>query len=110
MSDTLQKSCSKIKKIELALLGGAAILAFALDRTSKIWAMANLPLHQTMPGLGSVYNFFLVKNTGAAFSMGKDNSTIVLAIALVTTFGLITWAFLRLKNSETPQYYERAGA
>lgn len=110
MSGTLQKPCSKFKKIELALFGGTALIAFALDRASKLWALATLPLHQTMPGLGSLYNFYLVKNTGAAFSMGKDNSTLVLVIALATTLGLTAWALMRLKAAVLPQYFERAGA
>uniref|UniRef100_UPI0025CBA406 signal peptidase II n=1 Tax=Microbacterium sp. UBA837 TaxID=1946956 RepID=UPI0025CBA406 len=54
--------------ITIALL---AILVLAVDQFTKYLALTNLPLQESVPVVGEFLQFYLVKNPGAAFSLGE---------------------------------------
>lgn len=73
--------------ITIALL---AILVLAADQFSKYLALTNLPLEQPVPVWGEFLQFYLVKNPGAAFSLG-EGFTWIFTIALAVVAGVIVW-------------------
>lgn len=62
----------------------------AADQFSKHLALENLPLQQEVPVLGDFLSFYLVKNPGAAFSLG-EGVTWIFTIALAVVAGVIIW-------------------
>lgn len=67
--------------IAIAIL---AVVVLAVDQFTKHLALQNLPYQQIVPVWGDVLQFYLTRNSGAAFSLGEGVTwvfTIVLAIA-----------------------------
>lgn len=61
-----------------------AVVVLAVDQFTKHLALQNLPHQQIVPVWGDVLQFYLTRNSGAAFSLGEGVTwvfTIVLAIA-----------------------------
>lgn len=61
-----------------------AVLVLAADQFTKHVALENLPSRRSVPVLGDFLQFFLTRNSGAAFSLGEGVTwvfTIVLAVA-----------------------------
>ncbi|MGX1702336.1 signal peptidase II [Microbacterium sp. NPDC055357] len=67
-----------------------AAVVLAADQFSKQLALENLPLQQTVPVLGDFLSFYLVKNPGAAFSLG-EGVTWIFTIALALVAVVIGW-------------------
>nr|WP_276569210.1 signal peptidase II [Microbacterium lacticum] len=61
-----------------------AVVVLAVDQFTKHLALQNLPYQEIVPVWGDVLQFYLTRNSGAAFSLGEGVTwvfTIVLAIA-----------------------------
>ena len=61
-----------------------AVVVLAVDQFTKHLALQNLPYQQIVPVWGDVLQFYLTRNSGAAFSLGEGVTwvfTIVLAVA-----------------------------
>ncbi|MFV4913577.1 signal peptidase II [Microbacterium lacticum] len=61
-----------------------AVVVLAVDQFTKHLALQNLPYQQIVPVWGDVLQFYLTRNSGAAFSLGEGVTwmfTIVLATA-----------------------------
>ncbi|WP_454114911.1 signal peptidase II [Microbacterium lacticum] len=61
-----------------------AVVVLAVDQFTKHLALQNLPYQQIVPIWGDVLQFYMTRNSGAAFSLGEGVTwvfTIVLAIA-----------------------------
>ena len=67
-----------------------AALVLAADQFSKYLALQNLPLEVNVTVLGDFLSFYLVKNPGAAFSLGSG-ATWVFSIALAAVAVAIIW-------------------
>jgi signal peptidase II len=68
----------------LSAILAAAVLA--VDQLTKLLAIQNLPLQESVPVLGDFLQLYLVRNPGAAFSLGEGVTwifTIVLAVVAV---------------------------
>ena len=66
------------------------MLALAADQFTKHLAITNLPPEQPVPVLGDFLIFYLVRNPGAAFSLGEE-VTWIFTIALAVVAGIIVW-------------------
>ncbi|MBU6455856.1 MAG: signal peptidase II [Cyanobacteria bacterium REEB67] len=88
----------------------AAIFAFSLDRFSKSWVIENLSGVVVRPLLDGFMQLHLTENTGAAFSLGRDNGGLMTAIAAIVTTLLIGWAFWRHKVNPDTFILEKIGA
>lgn len=102
-----EASPAKVKSLLWLTLSAA--LAFTLDRLSKLWALSCLGYHESVKFLPPILNFYLTGNTGAAFSLGKNNGPFVLALATGTTILLLVWAGLRACSKNTGRL-ESSGA
>jgi signal peptidase II len=67
-----------------------AVLVLAADQFTKYLALQHLPLEQPVRVIGNFLIFFLIKNSGAAFSIG-ENVTWVFTIALAVVALVIIW-------------------
>lgn len=73
-----------------ALIAILAVTVLAADQFTKYLALENLPLQVSVPVLGEFLQFYLVKNPGAAFSLGSG-VTWIFTIALAAVAGVIVW-------------------
>ena len=88
----------------------AAVFAFSLDRLSKVWVIENLSGIVVRPLLDGFMQLHLTENTGAAFSLGRDNGGLMTVIAAIVTTLLIGWAFWRHKVNPDSFVLEKIGA
>lgn len=91
------KQVAKASPRVLVLLGIVAVAAYALDQVSKYLVLTNLTLGESVPVIDGLLQFRLVKNPGAAFSIGDAYTWIFSILAsLVTVF--IIWFARRIKS------------
>lgn len=67
-----------------------AVLVLAADQFTKYLALENLPYEQPVPVIGDFLIFYLVRNPGAAFSLG-ESVTWIFTIALAAVAIAIVW-------------------
>lgn len=80
--------CPTTAGIVIAIL---AVVVLAVDQFTKYLALENLPYEQRVPVWGDVLQFFLTRNSGAAFSLGEGVTwvfTIILALAAIIIVSL----------------------
>ena len=71
--------------ITIAIL---AVLVLAADQLAKNVAIDSLPSERVVPVIGDFLQFYLVRNPGAAFSLG-EGVTWVFTIALAVVAGVL---------------------
>ena len=74
----------------LMLLAAAAVVA--ADQLSKLWIVANIPLHTTIDAIPGLFHLTYVQNTGAAFSSFQGMLWLFIVIFALFTAGVI-WEF-----------------
>ena len=93
----------RISARTLALLGVVAVLVYLLDQGAKVLVLKELEVNETRPFLGELLQLHLVKNPGAAFSLGSGSTWIfaIIASAVVVVIILFStrirstgWAFV----------------
>ncbi|NIK36526.1 signal peptidase II [Microbacterium endophyticum] len=66
------------------ILATLAIVVLAADQLTKYLAISNLPAEESVPIFGDFLVFYLIRNPGAAFSLGEGVTWIfTIALALV---------------------------
>ncbi len=80
------------------LLSSILIIAIILlDRLVKYWAMTVVAPVGELAGIEGIFHFYYVENTGAAFSILREHTWILIVItALVVVFGLYVLFFKKL--------------
>jgi signal peptidase II len=81
----------------LAVLGGTAVLAVTLDQVVKALATARLTEGEPVRVLGGLIYLSLLRNGGAAFSLGSGY-TWVFPMITVAVIGWIGWMGRRLRS------------
>lgn len=79
------------RRVPLALTIAAIVIV--VDQATKFWADRTLTGRAPVPVLGDVIQFRLLRNGGAAFSMGENSTwifTIITAAAVVWLFWYVT--------------------
>lgn len=76
----------------LAWFVGAALLTLVLDQLTKIWALAALDDGRTVELLGDWLGLRLLRNSGAAFSLGGSMTWLLTLVAAVVTVGIVVVA------------------
>ncbi|MGW6978332.1 signal peptidase II [Streptomyces sp. NPDC054932] len=71
-----------LSKSHLAALLAAAGLTYALDLGSKFLAVSRLENHEPVDVVGRVLTLQVIRNSGAAFSMGQAVTAVFTAISL----------------------------
>jgi len=67
------------RRVLFGLLVGSAVVAYALDQATKAWALSALDAGSPVNVVGEFIRLNLIRNAGAAFSIG-DNATWVLTL------------------------------
>ena len=80
--------------MQYALMLFAVLGIVAADQLSKLWTVANIPLHTHLPALKGIFNLTYVQNTGAAFSSFQGMQWLFALIFAVFTVGII-WCFAK---------------
>jgi signal peptidase II len=81
------------------LLAVLAIVVLAADQFAKYLALQNLPLQVNVPVLGDVLQFYLVRNAGAAFSLGESVTWLfTLALVAVAVAIIVLFAMGRVRS------------
>jgi len=65
------------------LLAGIAVVTYGLDQLSKWWAVSALTDEPPRDLLGALLRLDLIRNPGAAFSIGTGNTWVLTIIAVV---------------------------
>jgi signal peptidase II len=74
-----------------------AVLVLAADQLAKFWAIRTLPPEEPVHVIGDFLIFFLIRNSGAAFSLGAG-VTWVFTIALTVVAAAIIVLALRVRS------------
>lgn len=70
---------------------GVAVAATFFDQLSKLWAIRNLPSSPSAPTGAGPITLELIRNSGAAFSLGAGNTWIFSVLAAVIIAALSWW-------------------
>lgn len=60
-----------------------AILVFVLDQLIKIIVKTNMNIHEQITIIPNFFSLYYVKNTGAAFSILQNNTTLLIIISVI---------------------------
>jgi signal peptidase II len=81
----------------VALLAAAAVVVLIIDILTKQWAVAALTDRPPVKVLGGLIYLLLVRNSGAAFSLGTGY-TFVFPVITLAVVGWILWTARRLRS------------
>ncbi len=81
----------------MAVLAGTAVIAVAVDQWVKHLSTENLDPGEPVRILGGLIYLSLLRNSGAAFSLGSDYTWVFPLITLVVV-GVIGWLASRLRS------------
>ncbi len=81
----------------MVLLVGIALVVLTVDQLTKHLAVQQLDPREPVRILGGLVYLSLVRNSGAAFSLGSDY-TFVFPVITLFVVGWIGWAALRLRS------------
>ena len=73
----------------------------AADQLTKIWVVANIPLHTSLPAIDGLFHLTYVQNTGAAFSALEGMQWLFALVFAIFTAGLI-WEFSKKRMPFLP--------
>lgn len=68
---------------------GIGLVTLLLDQGTKMWALARLAPGEPQPLLGEWIRLTLIRNSGAAFSIGNGTTWLMTIIALAITTGVV---------------------
>jgi signal peptidase II len=83
---------------KVGVLAAVAVLAVGLDALSKALVVANLTPGQPVHILGNIFEFVLLRNSGAAFSFGTGYTVVFTLLAVVVIIVVIRMA-TRLRST-----------
>src|SRR5437870_11233489 len=84
----------------ILLVAGVAIVVFALDRLTKAWVSENIPLGTARPVVGEYVRITHAQNTGAAFGLLPERTTLLSILSVVAVFVILY--YYRQLRSESP--------
>lgn len=87
----------KVSPSALAVLIAVALCWYGIDQFTKFLVVTRLPYERTVPVLGQWLQFFYIKNSGAAFSIGSG-STWIFSIIGVAVLCFIVWYARRIRS------------
>ncbi len=66
-----------------------------IDRLVKMWALVSLSQIETMPVWEDVFHLTYVENTGAAFSILREHTWILIVLTVIFCFFLLYYIFFK---------------
>lgn len=85
--------------LRLRLLAvGIAVAGIVLDQVTKTVAIERLDPARPIPLLGGLLNLQLIRNPGAAFSMGEEFTVVLTCVAIVALAGVSGWLLPKVRH------------
>ncbi|SDB80171.1 signal peptidase II Aspartic peptidase. MEROPS family A08 [Raineyella antarctica] len=81
-----------------AVMVGVAVVGISADQATKQWAIAALAPADPVPLLGRFLQLYLIRNPGAAFSLGEGFTIVFTLLAAVVLAGLLLFALPRVRH------------
>ena len=78
---------------------GIAVVGIALDQLTKALAIARLDPAQPIELLGGLLTLRLIRNPGAAFSMGEQFTVVLTCIAIGALVGVAGWLLPKVRHT-----------
>ncbi len=72
-----------------------AVLIIVSDRAVKLYIVANCRQGEVFGGLPGIADFLYVRNTGAAFSVLSNNTTLLAVISIVFLIAVVLYKIIR---------------
>lgn len=72
-----------------ALVAGIAVLTLVADQGTKAWALATVTPGEARPLIGDWIRLNLIRNSGAAFSLGNTMTWVLTALSIVIVIGVL---------------------
>jgi signal peptidase II len=76
----------------LAMLVVTAVVVLALDVATKVLVVATMTDGQRIPLLGDVVSLYLIRNSGAAFSLATGLTWVLTLVAIAVVVGIVRFA------------------
>ncbi|MDT7743576.1 MAG: signal peptidase [Actinomycetota bacterium] len=76
----------------LAMLVVTAVLVLALDVATKVLVVATMTDGQRIPLLGDTVSLYLIRNSGAAFSLATGLTWVLTLVAIAVVVGIVRFA------------------
>lgn len=73
----------------VVLFGMVGLLVLGLDQLTKMLALQHLTPGEPVNVIGSLLKFNLIRNPGAAFSLGADFTPVISAIQIIVAIGVV---------------------
>lgn len=67
----------------------AAVVVLVIDQTSKVWALRALEGESAVQLVGDVIGLRLIRNSGAAFSIGESMTWVMTLVAIAVTLAIL---------------------
>lgn len=80
------------------LAAGIGVAGLAIDQVVKAIAIARLDPQQPIPLLGGLITLRLIRNSGAAFSMGESFTVALSIVAIIALLAVAFWAVPRVRH------------
>lgn len=80
------------------LISWIAIPAFLADLTTKLLAVQLLESQQSIPLLGGLLSLRLVRNPGAAFSLGENATVLFSGVSMAALLFVLIWLVPRVRH------------
>ena len=77
---------------------GIGVIGFGVDLIVKNLAIANLDPQKPIPLLGGLVTLRLIRNPGAAFSMGEDFTVVLTIVAIAALVAVLGWVVPRIRH------------
>jgi len=74
------------------VLAIVALAVYAFDQVTKYFVVANLPERESVPFIGEFLQFYFIKNSGAAFSLGEGMTWIFSIVATAVAIFIVVFA------------------
>jgi signal peptidase II len=74
------------------MLVATAVVVLALDVASKVLVVATMTDGQRIPLLGDTVSLYLIRNSGAAFSLATGLTWVLTLVAIVVVVGIVRFA------------------
>jgi signal peptidase II len=88
-------SVSRPRHRMIVLFGVVGLVVLGLDQLTKVLALRHLTPGEPVNVIGSLLKFNLIRNPGAAFSLGTSYTPVISAIQIIVAVGVV-WLSRRL--------------
>jgi len=81
-----------VRPVRWAEFATVAVFLLVIDQITKLWAVATLVPGQPQEFIGSVLQFNIIRNPGAAFSTGTGYTWVFTTLSIAATIGVLWFA------------------